>query len=201
MSEACTIKRFKSDTKNHKLVIAYDDGAMRHMTFANPKSSAYHFHITTWPGYLCFSGDMGTYVFSRLSDMFEFFRGKDINLGYWSEKLQAVDKPSGLMKFSEKLFKENVLQQFNDWDFSDAGQKRLARKELTEGYDCPFDRGYNTAAEALAELYRYKCEVTGNTFRDAWDYNYEEYSFRFVWCCRAILHGIGVYDKVTLKGK
>ena len=28
------------------------------------------FDIVTWPGYLCYSGDMGCFVFTRLPDMF-----------------------------------------------------------------------------------------------------------------------------------
>lgn len=54
--------------------------------------------------YLCYTGDMGTYVFQRLTDMFEFFRtdreykkrngGKlAVNLSYWGEKLQATPSP------------------------------------------------------------------------------------------------------------
>jgi hypothetical protein len=70
---------------------------------------------------------MGTYVFRRIEDMFEFFRTDQdyynksgradklaINLGYWSEKLQAP-KPDAATEYSAEKFAEHVIEAFNAW--------------------------------------------------------------------------------------
>jgi hypothetical protein len=92
------VEEFIKDVSQHKMQILRDDGLYRHIRFKRENTSCYYFDLITWPGALCYTGDMGTFVFSRIPDMFEFFRtdgekGADlrINPGYWSEKLLAVD--------------------------------------------------------------------------------------------------------------
>src|SRR5690348_13144744 len=93
---------FLKDVSTHEMIVIRDDGANRHIRFKRPGTSCMYFDLITWPGYLCYTGDMGTYVFSRLEDMFEFFRtdrdynkrkGRELSINpkYWGEKLQAVD--------------------------------------------------------------------------------------------------------------
>ena len=92
MSHSPSQEEFQKDVSQHGVTIIRDDGVNRHIRFKRPGTMCMHFDLITWPGYLCYCGDMGTYVFSRLEDMFEFFRtDRDINPGYWAEKLQAVD--------------------------------------------------------------------------------------------------------------
>lgn len=74
MSDQCTEKRFLGDVAKHQMTILRDDGVNRHVRFKQPNSSNMFFDLITWPGCLCYTGDMGTYVFRRLEDMFEFFR-------------------------------------------------------------------------------------------------------------------------------
>lgn len=135
--------RFIDDTDNHTMEILQDEELYRHLKFTDNGSQCYRFDIHTWPGALCVTGDMGTYVFSRIPDMFEFFRMKDgnwdnkfvINPGYWGEKLQAVDSGRGRNnsheEFSEDLFAENV----------------------NEEYDCFCEAYLDDDAEAVVEAY------------------------------------------------
>lgn len=88
MSE-CTMERFLDDVAKHEMTVLADQGNVRHLSFRAPGTVIQHFNLTTWPNHLCVSGDMGTYVFSRLEDMFDFFRENKINPGYWHEKLKA----------------------------------------------------------------------------------------------------------------
>lgn len=67
--------RFLADVKDHKISIVRDDGVYRHVRFAKPETVCMHFDLITWPGYLAYVGDMGAFTFTRLRDMFEFFRG------------------------------------------------------------------------------------------------------------------------------
>jgi hypothetical protein len=92
---------FLNDVASHRMIVIRNDGVNRHIRFKRPQSGTFWLDLITWPGTLCIDGDMGTYVFRRLEDMFEFFRTdrtcgeKDgrtlfINPGYWGEKLQSV---------------------------------------------------------------------------------------------------------------
>lgn len=94
---SCTFERFTKDVELHQLTVLKDDGLYRHLKVAKPNSNAMHYNITTWPGYLCISGDMGCFTFYRLTDMFEFFRSTpgSINPTYWEEKVQAGAGHSG----------------------------------------------------------------------------------------------------------
>lgn len=79
---------FQSDTKLHEMTCIKSDGLHRHYHFSNPKYSNYWFDIVTVPGYLFMTGDMGTWAFSRINDMIQFFNHDRIDYGYWAEKLQ-----------------------------------------------------------------------------------------------------------------
>lgn len=83
-----TAETFLKDVESHRMTVLSDNGVNRSLKFENPNCSNLHFFITTWPGHLCISGDMGTFVFARIHDMFEFFENID-NAGYYTEKLIA----------------------------------------------------------------------------------------------------------------
>lgn len=106
-------EKFLNDVKKHVMTIENDTGVHRCLHFGRPGSSAYHFRITTWPGHLAISGDMGDSVFARLPDMFNFFRGEpgSINVGYWSEKMKAMPK-EGYKTFDWDEFGKGVLEIF-----------------------------------------------------------------------------------------
>ena len=74
MSDSCTPELFLRDVQQHQIQVIRHDGVNRHIRFKRPGSMSYYFDLITWPGHLCYTGDMGTYVFRRMDDMFEFFR-------------------------------------------------------------------------------------------------------------------------------
>jgi hypothetical protein len=69
---------FLKEVANHQMGVPHNDGVRRHLRFRQPMSNLFMFEIVTWPGYLCFCGDMGTYVFStaglNINDVFDLFR-------------------------------------------------------------------------------------------------------------------------------
>ena len=122
-----TEESFLKDVENHKMTVLLDNGVYRHLRFSSGSFNM-QFDIVTYPWHLVFSGDMGCFVFSRLDDMFEFFRcdwindRKDgklrINPSYWGEKLEAVDRrgrESGHIIFSPDSLREHVEQVIKDW--------------------------------------------------------------------------------------
>lgn len=67
--------RVVADLETHEMHVLHDDGLYRHIRFKRPGTLMYHFDLITWPGVLAVNGDMGSYMFSRVTDMFTFFTG------------------------------------------------------------------------------------------------------------------------------
>lgn len=179
---------FKRDTAKHQLTVLHDDGLYRHLRYRNPENSAYWFDVITWPGSLTIRGDLGAaYTFSRLPDMFEFFRGKRINPHYWSEKLDNL-RPS-VQVYSEDLFRQLVVEHFVDAvRYSDAprGLGREIRAEILDQ-----DLTDETEARALLEGFEFK----GFEFHDVWEWSFSDYDRSFLWACHALVWGIAAYDR------
>jgi len=75
---------FLADVKDHKMEIICDNQSIRLLKFRKPNTNCFWFEILTWPGSLCITGDCGSFMFRRSPDMFNFFRGDNINLQYWA---------------------------------------------------------------------------------------------------------------------
>jgi hypothetical protein len=190
--------RFNRAVRKHQMTIKQDNGLHRHLTFKEPGTNNNCFHITTWPGYLAISGDAGSYVFARLPDMFEFFRGDHINQQYWGEKLQAVDRHGGYREFSEECFHEAIKYDFDNWTFDcdedDEPAERAKAWEALQESDLAEDASPESIEDAIQRASVYECPVSGNGFQDFWDRSLEDYTFRFSWCCHAIQWAVSVYD-------
>lgn len=200
MSTTCTEAQFLLDVAEHQMTILRDDGGNgRHVRFSRPGTVCMHFDLITWPGYLCYTGDMGTYVFQRLTDMFEFFRTDReykkrngaklaVNLSYWGEKLQATDR-DGYRKYSAEKFKANVM----DWVEQRGLTGKLGhglRNELQSEVLDHADDGADTAYRAAMDFVWNGKRV----FPDFYEVDSEDYSHRFLWCCYALAWGIEKYD-------
>lgn len=205
---------FLEDVAEHQMIVLRDDGVNRHIRFKRPGTSCYYFDLITWPGHLCYTGDMGTYVFQRLEDMFEFFRtdrehlrlkdGKTlaINLSYWGEKLNAVDRSDGYKNFSMDAFRAAVKETFERYtemseseleDFDDAERARLAQ-EKEELWSTVEQCVYN-AEDQFEAVSAIRDWDNDDLFADFWDRDFMEYSHSFQWCCYALAWGIKNYDE------
>lgn len=181
------------------MTVLKDDGLYRHLRFKKAGTSFYWFDIVTWPQNLMIRGDMGSFAFSRIEDMFEFFRdsGQDINPGYWSEKLTAPD-PRDAQSYSEDKFRICVKQAYDDYveargqDDPDVWQR--IELEILDSEDCCDE----SAARDLMlhfdrQVGRYDCSP--GFFGDAWEWDLRDWKYQFLWCCYAIQHAISSYDK------
>lgn len=200
-----TPQRFLKEVSNHKLTILRDDGAYRHIRLSESGTRCMQFDLITWPGYLCYTGDMGTYVFTRTNDMFEFFRRPAddrwhrIDMRYWAEKCEGRDR-SGITEFSEDKFTRRVMEHLVEWIRSHRDDTtRVQRREL---WDSVVHEVIN--ADGDSGGYRKQCAAHDFThkvnndltfyFRDFWEVSVTEYTSRFVWCCYAMAWGIQQYD-------
>ena len=176
------------------MVILHDDGVYRNIRFAKADSSYMHFNVTTWPGFLCFSGDMGCCVFSRLPDMFEFFRRSagdksklSINPGYWGEKVQAEDKYGPVLEFSKSKFRRVINKIMHT--------SKLSKEVRAEIKEQVLDRIDEYGAEKSAMDSAYHFSSGDFCFQDLWDYDFKEHSDRFLWCCYAVSYAVQEYDQ------
>lgn len=213
---ACPEARFLNDVANHEMSVIREDGVYRHIRFKRPDSGCYRFDLITWPGYLCYTGDMGTYVFSRTNDMFEFFRtdrecmtlsenrSLAINPSYWSEKVQSDSRfGKGTECFSEELFREAIERDFNahfdqrapDDDASD--EVKSAFNELKDdAWEAVEDEILSVDSlegQGVSAAYDFKRGEL--VFEDFFEHRLTDYTFHFIWCCYALAWGIRTYDQ------
>jgi hypothetical protein len=198
-----TEESFLKDVAGHGIEIIKDEDVYRHIRFSRNGSSDMAFELITWPDYLCYCGDMGTYVFKRLHDMFEFFRTKDtdyhakhgrnivINLGYWAEKVQSVDRGSDIKEYSPVKFMEEVNSWLVNHDASNEVREAAESEVLSHA-----DEGEQIAFKAA-----YEFEHDGFQFHDFCEADIREYTRRFVWACYAISWGVMQYDKEKNNGQ
>lgn len=188
--EAEMAERFQKDTTKHEMTVLHDDGLYRHLLFMQPRpeSSSYWFELITWPGSLVVRGDIEGYMFTRLSDMFEFFRGKDdIDPRYWAGKLERGR--SSAMEYSEEMFRQLVVEYtIEAIRYGDAprGIGKAVREEILNSELLAFE------GEAREVLERF--EYRGFEFQDVWEWDFQDYEWSFLWACHAIVWGIDQYD-------
>jgi hypothetical protein len=199
---------FLRDVAQHELTIIRNEGLHRHLRFKRPGTFCMHFDLITWPGYLCYTGDMGTFVFKRLDDMLQFFRKNEhapdfrIDLRYWAEKCEAADKIDGITEFSEEKFTSAVLDYLKDWIRDH--REETTRDERRELWEAVIDEVLNAADDyrgdrkqiALHDFSHWVNTDTRFSFSD-WERSTDEYTQRFLWCCHALEWGIERFDAAT----
>ena len=202
MSNEITQENFLEEVKNHELIVIKDEGLYRHIRFKSPETLNYYFDILTWKGYLCITGDIGTYVFSRVDDMFYFFVDENdvdltnlkINTGYWAEKCVSESVfGNGIRQFSIDNFKESIKQAFEsetyEWD-------EKIKKEAWEEVDNYFswcDDEYS-CVEYLRHFKPIEIDSEHKIcFNDWWEWNFEEKTHNYILCLYAIVWSIKKY--------
>lgn len=191
-------ERFDRDIAEHEIHIEHDSEVYRHILFKRPGTGCYHFSLVTSPQILLYTGDMGTFVFRRTHDMFSFFQKQlthTPDFSYWHEKLEAVDKSDGSCEESKEILFERLREYISDDpdDGMDPSMKHEIRTFIDELEENGEDRHF-------VELYREaeRFHIGPNTrpdfyFIDLWDYNYKEFTDRFIWACYAIQWGVHKY--------
>lgn len=192
--------RFGRDISGHVLTVLVDDGVRRHLRCARPQTYCMSFDVLTWPGHLCYTGDMGCFVFSRLPDMFEFFRGKEdgrIDFRYWAEKCLASDKTDGLLEYNVDRFRRVVKEGYESFVEQHALSSDEAAGLWREVEDDVLSRGENSH-EAREAAMHFRWALGRVVFPDFWEHRLEEYTSRFVWCCYALRWAIARYDETPV---
>lgn len=208
-------ERFYRETRDHELTILKDDGLYRHLRMKPKGHSFYWYDIVTWPGNLVFRGDGESYVFTRLEDMFQFFRtgiaknGKiHINPSYWAEKLTSDQ--DGVKKFDEESFRqvlqEQVDQAIENEDFTEDEVKEFKaelQEEIFDSYVCADEHEAYSAVERFQFFFgpkdKYGRQTKEFTFEEPWEWfgATKEYNWWLLWAMYGIAKAIQEYDKVS----
>lgn len=205
---------FLKDVAKHEMQVLRDDGVYRHIRFKKPDTGCMHFDLITWPGRLCYTGDMGTFVFSRLPDMFEFFKTEQredgsfrIDRGYWAEKCDAEGRlGGGVAEFDPEEFIREITRQRRKLVVKHGRDmmqyERIEMWDELEDVKNSAEEGEHCAISAVQNFVFWidKPDQWGNT-RTSIRLNTDEfprcqrYTGRFNWCCQALAWGINTYDK------
>lgn len=184
---------FHADVADHKMVVIRDDGLYRHLRFAEPGTSIMAFDLITWPGHLCYTGDMGSYLFARVPDMFEFFRKSvtdndiSINPPYWAEKCLAEDVQHKVTEYSEEKLRADITAWLDDIEADDELREAVADEVLAYADD----EGAVCRAVSAFEHEGKSFDYLDDLFIEA---DFHEYTSGFLWCLLAIVWGIYQYD-------
>ncbi|EOZ1526120.1 hypothetical protein [Enterobacter hormaechei] len=213
MHDDAVLKGFIRDVSAHTMTIIRDDGFYRHLSFGRPGSSTYRFDLVTWPGYLCMTGDMGTWTFSRITDMFDFFGGafeRGINPSYWSEKMEAgsgCPRDAIAKEWDEQAYCQRLDYFLKEWAEEhapgggapkDLKKKYQHKRERAEGIIQQMKEGSYSEMDAYAAYA--SVDDPDGVLADFWEYTFKAWSTHFLWACYAIQWGISRYknNKIAL---
>ncbi len=196
---ACTKEDFLETIKYHQLTIVKDDGVHRHLQMRSSTQGWNRWYdIVTFPEYLVYVGDMGSYVFRRLPDMFNFFRSPNlaINVGYWAEKCEAEDRNTKIKEFDVDTFRTSVLDYIRD--YFDIEDDQIIDPEILEEFSSVLNaEDEYECVTAIRDFSSY--EYPKFHFTDFWERGYSEYTYHFIWGLYAICYTINKYDEEIKK--
>jgi hypothetical protein len=159
---------------------------------------------------LTIRGDCGAYTFSRTEDMFYFFQisendfnyeGKQnlsINPGYWSEKLESVDRKNDYHEYDEEQLADYAKSDFDTyWEDKISGiedEETLAELEQEkEEMWAEIEEdvlGAENEYEAYDRLSRFK---SGDFSFEDIQSSFKTYTKSYIWCLYAIVWGVQKY--------
>lgn len=157
------------------------NGVFRSWRCAKPGTGIFAFTITTIPGHLIITGDLGSLIVTRTYDMLPWCRGSCDSTDYFAEKV-----PHGLVieKFSTDVLEEWITEMLADEDVSVEGKRTLREAIGTD--EGPAEKWYER-------------------FREVWDGgdppNWDMYTNRFLWCRDAIRWFVMNHDEPSLNTK
>lgn len=141
---------------------------------------------------------MGTLVFSRLHDMFNFFRSDDLKItpDYWAKQIESTSY-------------EVKINSYSEFDIDET--KKMARKYLDD-YLKNIALSHDERSNLLAEFNRkilcaedeWKIvDAIRNFELDNFDFEYfcwedcRTHRYDYIWLCYAIVWGIKKFDEAT----
>ncbi|MFE0650993.1 hypothetical protein ACFVZH_20630 [Streptomyces sp. NPDC059534] len=102
---------FASDVPNHKITSQREDGPLRYLRFAAPKTSMTVIEVVTWPHNLVVAGSHGSFHFAHYAadreDMLDAFRGR-VNPDHWARML--VNGRDSVAEYDRSLLEARIRE-------------------------------------------------------------------------------------------
>lgn len=199
----CDYKRFAHDTADHQMTILHFEPPYVHLMFSKPKTNNYRFDLISAPGQMIVTGDMGSWIFSRERDMWNFFKTSPkmdekylFDPHYWLEKADAIDRQGG-ERFSFEYLIAFIVERMGEDDRLSEDQK----DELLDGLEAYRHESLHECLEFLDGV-----EVTTESGRSYRPFAQPEgsakvYTFGFLWICYAIAWGVKQYHLAFTEAK
>lgn len=179
--DAQLTEMFHKDTTAHRLTVLLDDGPYRHLRWAKPGTGECAIEVTSIPGSLIVTGDMGSWTFHRhgSTDLLTegFFTG-NARFDRWASKLEAADTRVGLRDFSEETLRATVEEAIEEWSEGDAELRETLHQETY------LIRSAESTEEALSSMVDFG--FSGYSFDEVRESDVTEYTFQFRWICLAL---------------
>lgn len=202
-----TAETFLKDVAAHQMTVLHHVGIYRHLQFRKPGANSWNmwFDLVTWPGNLVIRGDMGTWMFTRLDDMFAFFSDNGsgngplkINASYWAEKLQngTSGGRANAKEWDEEYFAECLLDQLKNYYSFEGEELERITQAVKDEVLCQDNRHDLMVSARDFEFDRAPADGGKFSFDSCEIPDGMEYSFHFIWCLYAIVWGIQQWDAV-----
>jgi hypothetical protein len=192
-----TEEKFLNDVKNHTMKVLLDESGYRHLEFSDGTFNQ-RFEIITSPNLLTYTGDMGTYVFQRTHDMFNFFRSQSdsliINSGYWAEKCIAEDSQIKMKEWDVDAFREQVKEFVWNHCESELGDQEHFEltEELIEEHELWGLMRAEDEWDCIAAYRDYSGYIDLSDFFDG--FSGMRKTYHYIWALYAIVWAIKQYD-------
>jgi hypothetical protein len=125
--------------------------------------------------------------------MIGFFRGQRVNPGYWGEKLIAP-KSQDVRRYSEEKFRRMVADTAAEAEADWPGVSAAVEAKFS-GLFPDWDDSYEDAARTGLREFEFGAAGEPFKFADAWEWDLNDWTYQYLWCCHAIVFGIGLYDQ------
>lgn len=169
---------------DHVITERSRQGVFRSWKCAKPNSWTYGFYITTIPGTIIVTGDIGDLIVQRVYDMLPFSRRSCGDTGYFASK---VPHAIPTKEFSRDLAKEWIIEQLKDEeDLLTPENRTLLKSVFKTGMidDCGPERLYE-------ELY----PIWQGNDPPSWN----DYTNNFLWCRDAIRWFVTHHDEPEIE--
>ena len=160
--------------KDHVVTLRLDVGMFRSWRCQKPGTWAYGFDVTTTPGYLILTGDIGEMILRRCDDMIAWTRSSIRDAHYFAEKV-----PNSIQ--TKEWSFEKSLEWINETAAEDAHEAREQWDELRDELVSGGINGGMSEHEFCTALYE-------SNLVDGCDWpNLEVFNSNFLWCREAVI--------------
>ena len=176
------------NNRDYKMEVIHDSGIHRHLKFTDNGKWDGHFFITTWPDHLCISGDMGTFVFSRIHDMVNFFSGEYINPEYWEEKVQSQSRfGDGCKQFVFDNFHSKVKEELTELTSEEYDEETIEKAQDFLNQLESIEEDEYGSVEFMRSLDISELDTC------EWHIYFDEFTFHYLFACYAINFACNTY--------